>query len=384
MFKKFKIPYLNIIPVALILMFLFKIVANTNISYAGIIGVLYSCIAYFVWGFVIAYLLNPLLNFFEKLVYKAKDTKKVKLIKRGAVIAFIYLLLIGLLTLFIVAIVPSIRRAISEIMDNIPLYATSFMNWLSDFTGAIDPVISQNISDAVKSLAETAYNWLNNFLDVSTIQNAVDVVKVPVMGMIRFAFGFVVSIYFLFSKERLILAVKKFLLAVFSEKTAVNMIKTAGEINSVFMNYLISKVLQSAIMFAIGLVVLIPLNIPLAPFIALIIAVFNMIPYFGPYIGAIPCILIAWFYAPIKAFWVLLYAIGVQIIDNIFVGPKIVSSQVGISPILVILGVTIGGQFGGVLGMFLGVPVVAVLKLVFYNKFIDRKLSMRNIDIEKY
>ena len=320
--------------------------------------------------------------FFEKLIKKTGDSKKIRLIKKGGTIAFIYLLLIGLVVLFIIAILPSLRNGISEIMDNIPIYAQSFITWLTDITNAIDPDISKSSTETVKGFAETLYNWLNGMLDMSTIQNAVDVVKVPVMGIVRLVFGLVVSVYLLFSKENLILASKKLFYAILPEGTASRLISTAGEINRVFLNYLVSKVLQSFIMFIIGLIVLVPLNIPLAPCISFIIAVFNMIPYFGPYIGAIPCILIAWFYAPIKALWVLIYAVGIQIIDNILVGPKIMSSQVGISPLLVILGVTIGGQFGSVLGMFLGVPVVAVIKLVFYDKFIEKRLKERKINIE--
>lgn len=382
MFKKLKIPYLNIVPVAIILLVLYKIIMNTNISFAGITTLIYSCVAYFVWGFVFAYLLNPALVFFEKLIKREKDSDKIKLLKRGGVIAFIYLLLTGLLALFIIAILPSIRKGISEIIDNIPLYAQSFITHLTDITNSIDPAISKSITETVKGFAETLYSWLNNLLDISTIQNAVDAVKVPVMGTVRMIFGIVVSIYLLFSKERLISSGKRLAYAVFSESTGAKLITTLSEINRVFMNYLVSKFLQSFIMFIIGLIVLVPLNIPLAPFISFIIAVFNMIPYFGPYIGAIPCILIAWFYAPIKALWVLIYAVGIQLIDNIIVGPKIMSSQVGISPLLVILGVTIGGQLGGVLGMFLGVPVIAVIKLVFYDRFIEKRLSLRNINIK--
>lgn len=382
MFKKIKIPYLNIVPVAVLLLIIYKIIMNANISLGALQSIVYSCVAYFVWGFVFAYLLNPLMVFFDKLIKKTGDSEKVRLLKRGGAIAFIYLLLLGLLALFIVAILPSIRKGVSEIVDNIPLYAQSVITWITDITNSIDPSVSDTVTETVKGLAETLYNWLNGVLDVSTLQSAVDVVKIPVMGTVRLVFGIVVSIYLLFSKERLILAGKKLLYALLPENTGTKIISRLSEINQVFMNYLVSKVLQSFIMFVIGLIVLVPLNIPLAPLISFIIALFNMIPYFGPYIGAIPCVLIAWFYAPVKALWVIIYAVGIQIIDNIFVGPKIVSSQVGISPLLVILGVTVGGQFGGVLGMFLGVPVIAVIKLVFYDKFIEKRLKDKNIVVE--
>ena len=108
----------------------------------------------------------------------------------------------------------------------------------------------------------------------------------------------------------------------------------------------------------------------------------NLIPYIGPFLGGFISTALVLLYSPIQALWVLVYAIGVQILDNIFIGPKVMSEQVGISPLLVILGVTLGGTFGGVLGMFIGVPLVAVVKLVFYDPFVERKLAEKEIQVE--
>lgn len=382
MFKKFKIPHLSLIPVAVILFILFKIINNTDISYRGIIEAAYSCIAYFIWGFAFAYILNPPMKFFEKMIYSTRDSKTVRLAKRGGIIAFLYLLFFGMLTLFVVAVLPTIRRGVSELMSNIPYYASEFSTWITDFTSSKNPEISTNVTQYIKGLSEDLYEWLSGLLDIATIQSAVDVVKVPVLGFLRLCFGVVVSVYFLYSKEGLIRQFKRLLYAVFSEKNASRIIRASREINTVFLNYIISKLLQSLIMFVIGLIVLVPLKIKYAPLISFVIAIFNMIPYFGPYLGSIPCILLTLFYDPFKALWILIYSIGIQVVDNIIVGPKIMSSQVGVSPLLVILGVTLGGKFGGILGMFLGVPVIAVVKLVFYDKLISRRLAEKNITVE--
>ncbi len=379
--KKIKIPYINILPVLLIAFLLFKLINNTELSIGGILQTVYGCIAYFVSGFVVAYLLNPAMNFFEKLITSQKDTVGMWHMKRGGVIAFLYLLLAGIVTIFVVAVIPTIRTGIREIMDNIPLYTRNIEQWLIDFSGSADPELSGAIEGWVEEGSKLLYNWLQS-LDLSSIGGAVTSgVSSVATALIRFGFGLIVSIYFLFSKERLILSLKKLCYAVLGKKRAEGLMETGREINKIFLNFIVSKLLQSLIMFLLGLVVLVPIRVPFAPLLALFIAISNMIPYFGPFIGGAVSVLLVLFYSPVKALWVLLYAIGIQILDNAVIGPKIMSEQVGISPILVIAGVTLGGTFGGVLGMFLGVPVVAVIKLVFYDPYIERRLREREISL---
>ncbi len=374
---KWKIPYLRLIPVLLIAFVLYKLVSTMNISLAGIWDTIYSCIAYFVWGFVIAYLLNPAMVYFEKLIASTKDSARVKMIKRGGIIAFLYLLVAGLITLFVVAILPTIIDGVKEIVDNLPSYADNVELWLGDFLGGLNAELSLQVENFIDNFFENLYKLLSA-LDYTSIGGAVtNAVSVSVTAMIRFLFGVIVSIYFLFSKEAALSNVKDLLFALFSDARAEKIIQLGRDIHKIFMNFLVSKILQSFALFLIGLMVLIPLRIPLAPLIALVIAITNMIPYFGPWMGAIPCVLLVLFYDPWKALWTILYAIGIQVVDNILVGPKIMSETVGINPLLVIAGVAIGGRFGGLLGMFLGVPVIAVVKLIFYDRFIAKRLAAK-------
>lgn len=381
--KKIKIPYLNVLPVLLIAFLLFKMVDNTELSFGGLLSTIYSCVAYFVSGFVVAYILNPAMNFFEGLVRSKKDSPKTKKVKRAGVIAFLYLLLFGSVTIFVVAIIPTIREGIAEMANNIPQYADSIESWLKDIAVGVDPQLYNSIDSLIEDGFRMLYNGLQR-MDLSSVSSALTSgVSSFAVGLIRFAFGFVISVYFLFSKERLILGTKKLIYALWGKERAEHIFEIGTKTNVIFLNFIVSKLLQSLVIFIVGLVVLVPLNIPLAPLIALFIAVSNMIPYFGPYIGAIPSIILVFFYSPIQAFWVLVFAVGVQILDNIFIGPKVMSDQVGISPLLVILGVTLGGIFGGVLGMVIGVPVVAVFKLVFYDRYIEKKLAERGLEIDE-
>lgn len=383
--KKFKIPYLNLLPILLIAFLLFKLVNNTELTFGGIFTTIYNCIAYFVAGFVVAYLLNPAVNFFESLIRSKKDSPKTKKIKRALVIAFIYLLAIGIITIFVVAIIPTIRDAVVKITETIPQYADYVENWMLDFADDLDPQVYGYAESWIDDGFKVLYNWLQK-MDVSSVSSAVTTgVSSVVVGIIRFGFGLVVSVYFLYSKAWLILGIKKLFYAVFDKERAEKMFVIGQKIHVIFMNFIVSKLLQSLIMFVLGLVVLVPLQVPYAPLIALLISVANMIPYFGPFFGSVFCILLVLFdtQSLLPAVWVLLYVLGSQVLDNTVIGPKVVSDQVGISPILVIAGVALGGTFGGVLGMFLGVPVVAVVKLVFYDPYIERKLQERKIEVKE-
>ncbi|MBR6729382.1 MAG: AI-2E family transporter [Clostridia bacterium] len=379
--KKLKIPYINMLPVFIIAVLIIKLIFTTKLSFGGIFAMLYDCVAYFVWGFIIAYLLNPALTFFEGLISSRKDSTAMRHAKRGGVIAFLYLLFVGVITIFVVAIIPTISAGVNDLLDNLPQYAEGVETWLQSFGGMLDPTLYGTVENWLESGLQFIYNWLRG-LDFSSIGDAVgSAVSTSATAVIRVAFGMVVSVYFLYSKENLSKAAKKLLYALFSRERAESIIETGVKINKIFLNFIVSKLLQSMILFVVGLAVLVPIGIPLAPLISLFIAITNMIPYFGPYLGAIPSVILVFFYKPIMALWVILYAVGVQILDNVIISPKIMSDQMGISPLLVIAGVTIGGTVGGILGMFLGVPVVAVIKLVFYDPFIERRLRNKDIDI---
>lgn len=114
------------------------------------------------------------------------------------------------------------------------------------------------------------------------------------------------------------------------------------------------------------------LNAPFALVLSLIIGVTNMIPYFGPFIGAIPAAVITFLVSPLTALWVILFILALQQFDGNFLGPKILGDSLDVSPIWIILAVVLGGAFMGPLGMFIGVPILATIKM-FFSEFINRK-----------
>ncbi len=378
--KNWKIRYLNVLPILLIAFLLCKLIFTTDISLSGVFSTLYSCVAYFIYGLVIAYFLNPLLVFIEKKTANKHDTEKVKMVKRGVSIAAIYLLVIGFIVIFVMNIAPAIASGFQEFIVDIPEYTGKFQTWVTDKLHLVSPDVAESIGGNITKLFGTFYSMLNAEPDVSGVGSAVTTaVSVSAKAVVRVVFGVVISVYFLFGKEKLGRHVKCFIYAVFSLEHADAIVSYGKAINKIFFDFLISKLVQAFVVFVLGLCILVPFSIPLAPLISLLLALTNMIPYIGPWIGGIPSVLLAFLFNPIKGLIVLLFIIGMQILDNLFIGPKIMSDRVGISPLLVIAGVAIGGTFGGVIGMFIGVPLVAVVKLVFYDRFIEKRLTAKNL-----
>ncbi|MBE7022287.1 MAG: AI-2E family transporter, partial [Ruminococcaceae bacterium] len=198
--KKFKIPYINVLPVLIIAAFLVKLIFTTELSFGGIFRMLYDCIAYFVWGFILAYLLNPAMKFFENLISSQKDTASMRHLKRGGIIAFLYLLFIGAVTIFVVAVIPTIRNGVNELSENLPQYAEGVERWLDDISGTVHPALSGTIEAWLEGGLQFVYNWLRG-LDISSISGAVgSAVSSSATAVIRVVFGMVVSVYFLYSK----------------------------------------------------------------------------------------------------------------------------------------------------------------------------------------
>lgn len=380
--KKWRIKYLDLIPILIIAFLLCKIVFTTDISFSGIIETIYSCVAYFIYGLVFAYFLNPLLSALEARIITSKDTQKTKKIKRAISITALYLVVIGFVAIFVVTIIPAIVSGIKDFVKELPQYLANFQIWFNNTVSLFNEDLAKELSAKLTQLVMNFYEWITSKADVEKIGSAVaTTVGVSAKVVVRIVFGILISIYFLSGKERLIRHVKRFAYAVFKTETSEKVIDYGRQINKIFYDFIIGKLVQAFVIFIIGLVVLVPFNIPLAPLISLLLAMTNIIPYIGPWIGSVPSVLLALLYSPIKAIIVLAFIIIMQILDNLFIAPKIMSDRVGISPLLVIAGVAIGATFGGFVGMFVGVPVVAVAKLVFYDNFIEKRLKEKNINI---
>lgn len=366
MFKNEKIPHLDLVPILIVAFLLFKAINNIEFLAAGS-WFFIKILTPFFWAFGIAYILNPLMVHIER---------RFKL-KRALSILIVYMIVIGLITLTVTIVSPTIASNVGELVNNMPNYARQTEGWFNTNIGKFNLVNNTDI-----------LNWINNFLTTSLdklteiLNTGVNAILTKAISFtssfLKMIFGFIISIYILKDKEVFKKSIKKFLYAIFNEESVNNFLVFGNEVNELFSQYIIGKFIDSSIigfLCAIGLIIL---QIPYALLISFIVGITNMIPYFGPFIGMIPAVIITLFYSPIKALWVLLFIFILQQFDGWFLGPKILGDKVGVSPFWIILAITIGGATFGVLGMFLGVPIIAIIKTSL-QRFVSKRLKNKNI-----
>ncbi|MFD3158215.1 AI-2E family transporter [Haloimpatiens sp. FM7330] len=366
MFKNNKIPYIHLVPIIILTIFLFKIINNIE-SIGVLLKSFLSIVSSFLWGFAIAYLLNPMMVHLEK---------RFKL-KRPLSLLIVYSVVLGSIILIITIISPKIGHSISDLIDSIPSYIDKTQEWLNslDFDLSLLNSFNINIEDKIADLATKIPKSLGGGLSVALLK-AINVTSSVVKALL----GFIISIYILKDKEKFKTNFKRFLYAILKKSTVDCILDVGNEMNKIFSKYIIGKAIDSLIIALICFVGLSILKIPYAILISFIVGLTNMIPYFGPFIGMIPSVIITLFYDPIKALTVFLFILVLQQFDGWYLGPKILGDQVGLSPFWIILAIIVGGATFGVIGMFLSVPIMATIK-TFLDKFINKRLNQKNINV---
>ena len=181
----------------------------------------------------------------------------------------------------------------------------------------------------------------------------------------------------LLDKEKLLHFCKKTLFILFSKKQVESIASTIKYTNSVFNSFVVGKTIDSliiAIIFFIGSIIL---NLPYPMLLAIIIGITNMIPYVGPFIGAVPVVALTILINPIKGLWVLIFIVVLQQFDGVILGPRILGDSIGLKPIGVIFAIIVGGAIAGPLGMFFGVPIFSVIFTIFSN-FVEKLYNSKN------
>jgi predicted PurR-regulated permease PerM len=368
LFKDKNIKYLSLLPLIIIAFIVFKLVNNYQVILRAI-SVLFSIISPFIWAIGIAYFLNPLMKYFET---------KLK-IKRLWSLLLVYILVFGIISLLLTNIIPIITRNLLDLADNTPKYIEDTQIWIIETADRMEWLVEYGVInyitqyvDSIFAESATLINSLLNILVTKAIQFT--------SGFLKFLIGIVVSVYLLKDKEGIIAYVKRMFLAFLSPKKYSETMAFFTEVNEIFGQFLIGKTIDSLIIAIICFIGLNLLNIRFAVLISTIIGVTNMIPYFGPFIGMIPAFIITVLYSPVKALWVLIFIIILQQFDGLYLGPKILGEKVGLSPLLIIFAITLGGGLAGVLGMFLGVPIMAVIRVIV-SRFVNRRIQNKKTTI---
>ena len=355
--------YLNIIITVVISYILIKFIDNYDYFFS-IISLLLSLLTPFVIAFILAYILNPIVNLLEK------KLRLNRIISLFITYGFFMILLGG----FIVFTVPSLIQSVSDIVNQLPTYAKQTQDFLfkvGESLKTIDPNTLEEIMNKVMSAMPQFSN-----LFIGYIGNIFSTTFSIGKFIIQFCLAFIICFYILLEKESFLSFSKKSVYILLGRKFGDLMLDICSNLNSNIGKYFSGKILDSAIVGLLSAIGLYFIGSKYSILFGTLVGFMNLIPYFGPVIGMTPVVIINLFYDPKIAIFSLIYLLLVQQIEVAVIEPKIVGGQLGLSPFLTILAVTVGGGFFGIPGMILSVPIMGVLK-IYIVKFVESK----NIDL---
>ena len=344
-------------------------------------------------GFILAWLMCPLVNAIEHFaLYPARDwliSKKPSLQKkkkqltsycRGISIVLTLCFVLFLVYGFFRVVIPQIIGSIQSIVGQFPSYVKNVSDWAAKLL-ADNPDIETTVSDLIDHYSTD----LENFLNKTMMPQINAIVKTVSLSMLSFAkavwnlvIGLIISIYLLASKERFVSQWKKLLYAFWDTRQANVIMEDLRLIDSTFGGFISGKILDSAIIGVLCFVVVSIMKMPYPMLISVIVGVTNIIPFFGPFIGAVPCALLILMVNPMQCLYFIIFIWILQQFDGNFLGPKILGDSTGLSGFWIIFSITIFSGLMGVPGMILGVPIFAVFYALI-KRYVNRSLQKKGM-----
>ncbi len=326
-------------------------------------------------GLVLAYLMTPLVKHMERDFFiplckrvnlnteSAKAKKRIRLLSALITVIFVFVLIY----LLCASIIPQLIVSIQNIALQLPVYATNLQDWIQkllenndDLAGIVTSLINQYSNELEDYLNSKLVPQLNVILTQfsSSIFSSMLGLLVTAWNLL---IGLIISVYLLFSKESFAGQSKKIIYAIWEEETANKLISNIRFVNATFGGFINGKLVDSLIIGLICFIGMTLLQLPYPLLISVIVGITNIIPFFGPYLGAIPSIILILMVNPKQALYFAIFVLILQQFDGNFLGPKILGNKTGLSSFWVIFSITLFGGYWGILGMAIGVPVFAVI-----------------------
>ena len=374
---------------------LFFMALNYMGAVGGAIGKIFKILSPFIWGLIITYLLCPLMLRIEKSLFapltekilkkcKKKGKNNGRKLARGLSVFLSEIVLIAIIVAMFYLIIPQLYDSIEKIVKNSDEYYNVISRWVES-TLTDYPDVESYAVDALDKLSDNLVDWLRTTLLPelgSIVTNVTSGVYYAVKTVYNLLIGIIVSIYILASVEGFVAGMRRFMYSLFTIDTAQKIRNALDFADRTFNGFLYGKLLDSAIIGLICYVFCAIVNMPYALLVSVIVGVTNIIPFFGPFIGAIPSAIIILFVSPSKCLIFVIFIIILQQIDGNFIGPKILGSTTGISGFWVMFSIIVGSGLFGFMGMLLGVPVFVVIYAAV-NKRIEKKLKSSGLPIEE-
>ena len=319
-------------------------------------------LAPFIYGSVVAYLLRPMCNFYEKMF---RDILPVKMKKTADFFAVTLSLVSGIFVVYvlIIMIVPQLYESIMSLWVSLPERFNSFIYWVRNTFGE-DEEMLQLFNTSYTAMYSALENWAKNIL-MPYVSNIVSGVGSSMYKVLMFVYnlliGLIVACYMLSGRKKFSRQGVLVIRSMFKPKTADLILEEISFIDRMFGGFIDGKILDSAIIGLICYIGCVLLKFPNPLLISAIVGITNVIPFFGPFIGAIPSTILIMIEDPIKGLWFIVFVLALQQLDGNVIGPKILGDRTGLSSIWVLFAIILCGGLWGVVGMVICVPMFAVI-----------------------
>ena len=355
-------------------------------STSATLNTLLSTLSPFFMGILIAFLINPLVSWMRKTVFKKWLHIRNDALNRLLAILFSYLIVIAAFTVGLIYLIPEIINRLTQLLNKMPEWANAIMDFVNGLSKKYPQINFDYIEKSITSADSTLQATLNKLISHITtaiVSTGVSVVKF----IINLLVAVIVSCYLIIDKKMQARGIKRVVFAVFKEERAKKLWSVAKRSIRIFSDFFDGKMIDSLIMGVLCFFCMLIISLfgvkgfpECSLLVSIIVCITNMIPYFGPFLGGIPSVLLLCIYSPKSALILAILIIVLQQFDGNFLGPKILGDSTGLRPLWIIFAITLGGWVAGVVGMLLGVPVVAVITGLMED-FVNRRLDEKNIDL---
>lgn len=338
-------------------------------------------------GIILAFIMCPIYNKIVKLSYRSivksqdlKSNHKKFIFSKVLASVLCMIIVLGIILLLSYIVLPQVISSVSELIKTMPERLDALSEWFKVNFSKM-PQLAESIDKFAGTSITEIFKWVENKFAEGNGSSLVQTVSSGVFAVAMVAknivIGILLMLYLLNFKERLFAIGRKCTKAIFGKKGQERVFEFSGIINEVFIGFVVGTVLDSFIIAVLCYISMTFIGLPFAPMISLIVGCTNVIPFFGPFIGLIPSVLILMMDNPRYAMWFALMILILQQIDGNILAPRIVGSNIGISSFFVLLAVLVGGGLFGFIGMAFSVPIFAVIYR-YFNKLIVNRLKSKD------
>lgn len=356
-------------------------------------GKLMDILAPILYGCALAYLLAPVVNWFERIIFRRAGKRQVKGL-RALSVALTWVVVFALLYGLLRVLLPELYKSVLQLASNAKTYYDTIESWVlrllennPDLARQVEAAFNQFYEEITRNEfyqeALVSLTWLKDNL-MPQLQVALQAVTGGVVGVLTFFknlfLGVMISLYLLASKESFAAAGCKLCYTLLPEEGAAWFIRGVKATDRIFSGFVRGKLLDSLIIGVLCFIGSSILDFPYAPLVSVVVGATNIIPFFGPFLGAIPSAFLILLASPIKCLYFIIFILALQQFDGNILGPKILGDSTGISGFWVILAILVGGGLWGVAGMFLGVPICACI-YAGIRFFSDSRLKKKGLPV---